>query len=253
MRVVLAVLFVVGCAQGGRTNLASDGDITPLDGTIEQPVDAMADAKPPADAAPPVDAPPPIDAAPPVDAPPAQMPDAYQCTVMSRQLLVNPVLDLDANGTGWTQVNIDNMYPVITAQGFAAQTAPYKAWMGGFEAPLGQTVTDMLYQDVQVPMGTTMLRLTGYYAVGTQETGTTVYDTGQLALVQTNGTPIEVVLSLNNTTTTGSAWVAIDRSFANAASLSGQTVRLRMISSNDDSFVTNYFFDSYALTATYCQ
>ena len=246
MRVLAPVLLPVGCASG-RTNVApEDGDIVSPDGTNEIPADAPADAK----IAPP-DAPLMADAMVPVDAPPIVMPDAYQCTVMSVQLLANPALDLTPVGTSWVQQNIDNAYPIITSDGFAAQSAPYKAWMGGFVAPTaGGSVTDVMYQDVTIPAGTTQLRLTGVYVVGTQETGTTVYDTGQVGLTQTNGTPIETALALNNTTTVG-AWTALDKVFA--GNLSGQTVRLRFTSTNDDSFVTNFFFDTLALTATYCQ
>ena len=57
-------------------------------------------------------------------------------------------------------------------------------------------------------------------------------------------------IALNNTTTVG-AWTALDKVFA--GNLSGQTIRLRFTSTNDDSFVTNFFFDTLALTATYCQ
>jgi hypothetical protein len=249
MRALAAVVLLVGCASG-RTNVApEDGDVTPLpDGSLEIPADAAADAKPQ-----PVDAPPmPMpDAMIPADAPPATPADAPPCQVMTRQLLTNPVLDLNPSGMGWVQVNIDNAYPIITSDGFAAQSAPYKAWMGGFVAPnLGGTVTDVLYQDVTVPMGTTQLRLTGYYAVGTQETGTIVYDTGQVGLTQTNGTPIETAIALSNVTAVGT-WTTLDKIFT--PNLSGQTIRLRFTSTNDDSFVTNFFFDTLALTATYCQ
>jgi hypothetical protein len=239
----LAALLLAGCASGQATVTPVDADTTtPLDGTIEGVVDARVDAKvtPPVDA--PVDAPP--------DAPMVTPPDAYQCQTMMRQLLVNPVFDLTPSGTGWVQQNIDNAYPIITDQdGITEHSAPYKAWLGGFEAPVA-TVTDVLYQDVSVPAGTTQLRLTGYYAVGTQETGTSVYDTAQLGLTQTDGTPIETVLSLSNTTP-ASTWTPIDYTFT--ANLSGQTVRLRMTSTNDFSLVTNFFFDTLALTATYCQ
>jgi hypothetical protein len=123
--------------------------------------------------------------------------------------------------------------------------------MGGFVAPTaGTSVTDVLYQDVAVPMGTTQLRLTGYYLIGTQEPDPIAYDSAQVALTQTNGTPIEVALSLNNTTA-AATWTPLDKVFT--ANLSGQTVRLRFTSSNDDAFNTNFFFDTLALTATYCQ
>lgn len=211
----------------------------------------MVDAKP-------IDAPPPPpDAAPdaPMAMPPdAGMPDAYQCTVMTRQLLLNPVFDLTPMGVNWVMQNIDNAYPVITDQdGIVEHSAPYKAWMGGFEAPnLGQTVSDGLYQDVTIPMGTTMLVLTGVYEVRTGETGTTVYDTAQVALTQTNGTPIQTALSLSNAAPT-TAWTPLSKTFTNPAALSGQTVRLRFVSSNDDSFPTSFYYDTLALTATFCQ
>src|SRR5665647_2417767 len=77
-----------------------------------------------------------------IDAPP----DA--CVPVVTQVLVNPVLDLAPVGTGWTQVVIDPAYPLITGDGtLAPHSAPYKAWLGGIEAP-SSTVTDILYQDV---------------------------------------------------------------------------------------------------------
>jgi hypothetical protein len=243
----LAAFLLVGCASGQTTLTPVDADTSvPRDGTIEAPADAAVDAK----VTPPVDAKP-IDA-PPIDAPMVTPPDAYQCQVMTRQLLVNPALDLNPSGMGWVQQNIDNMYPIITDQdGIPEHSPPFKAWTGGFVAPTaGGSVSDVLYQDVTIPMNTTMLRLTGYYEVRTGESGSTVYDTAQVGLTQTDGTPIETALALSNAAPT-TAWTAFDKTFT--ANLSGQTVRLRFTSSNDDSFATSFYFDTLALTATYCQ
>lgn len=198
-----------------------------------------------------IDTPPPIDAPAP-DAVPDAMPDAFVCVPVTTQLLVNPSFDLTPMGTGWTQTPIDVAFPPITDQdGPAEHSAPYKVWMGGFEAPAGGTVTDIAYQDVVVPANTTSLVLTGFYIVGTQEsaTATTAFDTGSLAITQTDGTQIVAVNSFSNLTTVA-AWTAIN--FTVPQNLSGQTIRLRMTSSNDDSFVTNFFFDSFALNATHC-
>ncbi len=245
-----AALILVGCASGQQAVVPMDGDVTePVDGSGSQEIPPDA-AKIPIDAKP-IDAPPP-----PADAPPVTPPaDAPPCQVMTRQLLLNPVFDLTPIGTNWTQVNIDNAAPIITSDGqLAAQSAPYKAWMGGL-AGIDKGVsslTDQLYQDVAIPANTTMLKLTGYYVVGTTETTTAnVYDTAQLGLVQTNGTPIETALSLNNLTVTGATWTAINKTFT--TNLSGQTVRLRATSTNDITNHSNFFFDSLALTATYCQ
>jgi hypothetical protein len=178
-------------------------------------------------------------------------PDA--CVPIASQLLLNPVLDLTPMGTNWQQTPIDVAFPLITDQdGPAEHSAPYKAWLGGFVAPTaGGTVTDVLWQDVAIPAGTTLLTLSYYYIIGTQEsaTATTAFDTASVAITQTNGTVIANVNSFSNLTPVG-AWTAIN--FTVPQNLSGQTIRLRLTSSNDDSFTTNFFFDSFALTATHC-
>jgi len=256
MKRALWAFVLAGCASGSTAQQQQDAPLgggddakVYLDAPIQEIPDAAIDAAPHIDA--PIDAP--IDARP--DAPPDARPiDAPidACVPVTTELLVNPVFDLNPAGTGWVQVPIDPTYPPITSDGFAAHTAPYKVWEGGItgEDEGTASVTDQVYQDVAIPPGTTQLVLTGYYVVGTNETGSTIYDTGSLALLQTNGTPIESVLSLNNTTNTGSVWTSFSHTFA--GNLSGQTVRLRMTSTNDVTNATNFFFDTFSLKATHC-
>jgi hypothetical protein len=172
------------------------------------------------------------------------------CVPLTTELLANPVFDVTP--VAWTQQPIDPLYPDITGDGFTAQSAPYKVWLGGFT---GQqkgvlSVTDVVYQNVVVPAGTTQLVLTGYYAGGTAETSTTTaYDTAALGLTQTNGTPIESVLALSNLSHVAT-WTAFSHTFT--ANVAGQTVRLRMTSTNDYTNLTNFFFDTFSLKATHC-
>lgn len=225
MRVVLMSLLVAGaCARGGP-GIAEDGAVV-VDG---KPVESFPDARP--------------DARP--DAPPDAPPDA--CIPVVTQLLQNPAYDLTPQGTGWQEQIIQAGYPLITSQdGVAEHSAPYKAWLGGFT---GNAVTDVLYQDVTIPPATTQLVLSGYYDVRSSETTTTtVYDTGSLGLTQTNGTPIVTILALSNLTTK-TTWTLFTHTFAQ--NLSGQTVRLRMTSSNDSSLASSFFFDTFTLTATH--
>jgi hypothetical protein len=243
MKCALLLVAAAGCASGGSA-LQDDANL-PVDSTdIDAPkaIDAFV---------PPIDTPPPIDAMP--DASPDAAPDAFVCTPVTTQLLANPSLDLTPMGTGWMQTPIDAAFPPITDQdGAPEQSAPYKVWLGGFIAPTtGGTVTDIVYQDVVVPANTTQLVLTGYYLVATQEsaTATTAFDTGSLAITQTDGTQIAGIYSFSNLTPFA-AWTAIN--YTVPQNLSGQTIRLRMTSSNDDSFVTNFYFDSFALNATHC-
>ena len=240
-RVSWAVLLM-GCASGRANDQASDADVGHpqdakvwLDGHIEPQPDAA--MHPPSDAS--VDAPKPL--------------DAYVCTVHTQQLLLNPVLDLAPAGTNWVMQNIDAAYPVVTGDGvIGAQSAPYKAWMGGITGTDENTssVTDALYQDVAVPAGTTSLVFTGYYDVRTSETGTTVYDRGDVSLLKTDGTPLETIKTLDNTAPT-TGWTAFNKTFT--GNYSNQTVRLRFTTTNDIINATSFYFDTFALTATYCQ
>ena len=113
------------------------------------------------------------------------------------------------------------------------------------------SVTDVLYQDVAIPAGTTSLVLTGQYWVVTGEdpADTNTYDTASIGFTQTNGTPIVTVNSFSNVTPT-TAWTQIN--FTVPQNLSGQTIRLRMTSSNDFLNATSFYFDTLALNATHC-
>ena len=235
----LLALAVAGCASGSAQGVPDASQGHPADAKIY--LDS-------ANVEPTPDAPP--DAARPIDAPPPPPPDAG-CTPHTTELLGNPAFDLAPMGTKWTEQEIDTTYPIITADtGLNPHTAPYRAWMGGFSGDQGYSnLTDMLYQDVTVPAGTTQLVLTGYYAVATAETGSTVYDTGSVDLIQTNGSPIEPILSLTNATVAGS-WTQVSHTFT--TDVSGQTVRLRFTTTNDITNPTSFYFDTLSLKATHC-
>ncbi len=255
---LVALLVAAGCARGS-TGVGQDDANPGIDAKEVDAPSQLPDAFVPQDA--------PLDAFVQLDAPPDAMADAMvdaaidapavvdappdACVPVTTQILVNPVFDLTPVGTGWTQTVIDPMYPLITDQdGVVEQTAPYKAWLGGIVAPSG-SVTDLLYQDVAIPAGTTQLVLTGFYEVRSSEsvTDTNVYDTASLAVTQTTGTLIVTVNSFSNRTPT-TTWTAINHTFAQ--NLSGQTIRLRMTSSNDFLNATSFYFDSLALNATHC-
>jgi hypothetical protein len=249
MKRALYAVVLAGCASGSTPLAQQDappGGIDAkvfLDAPIDGRVDAAIDAAPHIDAR--IDAP--VDAAPHIDAP------IDACVPMTTELLANPAFDLPPVGTGWTEVLIDPAGPIIGNAGFAAQTAPYKAWMGGYAGQDESTssVTDQLYQDFIVPAGTTQLVLTGYYAIGTTEDpNDAVYDTESFDLIQTNGTPIENIQSVSNLTITGNAWVAFSHTFTSIPA--GQTVRLRITSTNDIINASSFLYDTLSLKATHC-
>lgn len=227
---VSAAGLVTGCASAGSS--------------LDEPVDASTTPTTDAPSTPTVDAPitPNIDApiTPPIDAP-------AQCTVMTRNLLTNPSFDATPIGTGWVQAPIDPLYPIITADGTLVQSAPNKAWMAGLARA---NANDTLHQDVTVPAGTTALALTGYYEIRTQELGGTVYDRAKIELVQTGGALIQEAFNKGNPNAT-TAFTALQFTFAMPHA--GETLRLRLSTASDSTYTTSFYFDSLALTATYCQ
>jgi hypothetical protein len=176
----------------------------------------------------------------------APPPDA--CVPQITQLIVNAAFDEMPAGKGWTQTLIDADSPLVTdADGVTEQTPALKAWLGGIEAPLGATVKDTIVQDVVIPANTTSLVLTGFYDVRTGELGTTAFDTAKLVVTKTDGTTIATVLSLSNLTAK-TTWTTFAHAFSQ--NLSGQTVRIRITSTNDELDPTSFFFDSMSLLAT---
>jgi hypothetical protein len=178
----------------------------------------------------------------------------------STELLANPALDLDPMGVGWTQNPIQNVpggpFPIITSDdGAVEQSAPYKIWLGGITggdtSPTQASVTDQVFQDFVVPANTTQLVLTGFVQVGTQEDNSLgfAFDSADVSLIQTNGTPIEDVGGVTNLDA-GTTWIQFTHTFT--ANVSGQTVRLRFTSTNDDSFATSFYFDTLSVQATHC-
>jgi hypothetical protein len=242
----VAVLSLAACASGGTKPQFGDEDAP---NPPPPPIDAQDEfADAPAPDAPSPDAPPP----PPPDAaviPPDMPPDA--CVPVTTQQLVNPALDLVPDGVGWTQVPLPNLpggpYPLITADGLAPVSAPNKAWFGGAagfdcEPPTTSNIVDQLFQDIAIPPGTTEIKITGFFANGTTETGTTVFDTFTLDVIKLDGTPITNVLTMNNTVLVNT-FTAFTKTF-DATSIAGQTVRLRGTSTNDFLNHSNFFLDS---------
>jgi hypothetical protein len=183
---------------------------------------------------------------------PSEDAGAPGCATQATQLLANPSFDQFPDGTGWTQALIASDSPLITdADGVVEHTPPFKAWLGGIEAPIGATVKDWLVQDVTIPANTTQLVLTGVYDVRTSEAATTTeYDTAKLVITELDGTTIAVVLALSNATPK-SAWTTFLHTFTQ--DLSGKKVRLRITSTNDELDPTSFYVDSLALTAMHCK
>lgn len=233
-------LLLVGCATGANNDGGNDGDNT--DAT-DNPGDP--DARATADSAG-------IDATP--DARPDAMPDAA-CVPATVQLLANNAFDLAPVGTMWNQdLLIDPTYPLITGDdGVVEDTAPYKAWLGGF-TDIDFPADDAMYQDIAIPASTTALTLTYKYQVATSETGSTAYDGAWIDLNNTADTLLAEVKALDNTMPTTS-WIAMTYAVPAGVitQVAGGTLRLRISSSNDVSNATSFYVDTMSLTADVCE
>lgn len=202
-----------------------------------------------------------------VDAPPGSNPDAKTdgppitggdasvdspgpCTPMTVNLLTNGNFETMPLATGWTETRIQNE-PIVRTDGtIVAQSGSVRAWLGGVLGDLGTPAADALYQDVAVPASATNITITGYYDVRTGETGTAQYDKATFAIASTGGAVLETVQALSNAAPTTS-WTQLTHPVT--AAIAGQTVRLRLSSTNDFTAATSFYFDTLALTATVCQ
>ncbi len=252
MRLLLGVpLLLFGCAAGGRPDQGVPTDApVPDSPPNEVPQDTMpvlADSQPPDTL--------PLDSAVVVpDTMPDTTPDA--CVAVVTEILANPALDLTPAGTGWTEVPIQNLpggpFPIITSDGLIS-SAPLAAWFGGASGedvtPAASSVTDQLFQDVTFPADATTFEVSGLQAVGGIESTTVVFDTFTLDVLETNGTLIENVMTLNNTQP-NAAFTAFTKTLS--SNLAGRTVRLRATSRNDIDLHTNFFIDNLSFKATFC-
>jgi hypothetical protein len=168
------------------------------------------------------------------------------CNSTPSDLLANGSFDGSPAGTGWTAMPIDPASPIVgTDTGVATPQSPT---MYAFLAGYPQAKSDSIYQDVAIPANATALQITGFYAVKTNEPGG-AYDKSNVEIVTTTGTVLETILSTSNKNV---GWTALDKTITNLAAMKGQTVRLRMTSTSDDSYATGFGYDTLKLLVT-CQ
>ena len=156
----------------------------------------------------------------------------------SPQLLANG--NFDAGPTShWVQAS---EFPLIVGIGdlpILPHTSPYAAWLGGLESKI-----DSLYQAIAVPVQAGQLTISGRLWIATQESAS-VFDTFNLSIRSTGNALLETPLVRSNLDSVES-WVPFQVSAA--GNYAGSTVRLHLTSTNDSSFVTNFFVDTLSVT-----
>jgi hypothetical protein len=210
--------MLAACAKGGEMSQSADASITRLDSSGGNIDSSLAG----------------------IDAPTG-------CTATN--VLANGSFDVgDANWTATPIMPTDAIISTAAADGgLDPQSPEYRVWLGGYEAA-PENNQDSLVQDVMIPAGTVSLEFTGYHYVETEEPDADAFDTSDVLLLNGN----QVIETLghfdDNGATTG--WEPFTKTITQ--NLAGQTVRIKLLSAGDGLYVTNFFYDTFALSAKPC-
>lgn len=155
-------------------------------------------------------------------------------------------------GNGGFEAGPANPSPWVI-QGSVISTNLSKAHDGHCFLSLGgaTTWTDAAYQTVSIPAGITSGRLSFYYSINTSDDPSAAYDHLSAVLVDTNGNTLATLGNWSNVDAdqgTGSAYyhyLTFD-----VLSYAGQTVRLKFMSDNDDSYPTSLLIDDVSIVTT---
>ncbi len=152
------------------------------------------------------------------------------------QLFANP--GFESGVTGWSQTP----GVIDSSTGRPARTGSWKAWLDGY----GTSHTDTLSQTVAVPSAAASATLSFWLRVDTAETGSIVYDTLRVQVLNTSGGVLATLATYSNV---GATATYGQKSF-NLSAYRGQTVTIRFDGTEDSSLQTSFVIDDTALTTT---
>ena len=147
-------------------------------------------------------------------------------------VLANP--GFESGRTAWTESSSAGYALIGTDR---PRTGSYGAWLGGYNA-----ATESISQVLTVPSSGT---LSFWWRVESSETGTTVYDTLDVQLLNpSTGGVLTTVQRISN----ASAKNTWTQSTLSIAGYAGQSVRLRFLVRTDSSLATSFFLDDTSLS-----
>jgi len=160
---------------------------------------------------------------------------ATPTTTVSQQLLLNP--GFESGAVNWTATAgvIDN------STGEAPHAGSWKAWLDGY----GRTHTDSIYQQVAIPSGVNSATLTLWLHIDSAETTTSVqYDKLQIQIRNSSNTVLATLGTFSNLNK-GSGYSQLTY---NLNAYKGQTIRVYLTATEDNSLQTSFVVDDFALT-----
>ena len=157
------------------------------------------------------------------------------CT--AAQLLGNPGFETGTASpwTASTQVIADNSKE-------PPHSGKWDAWLDGF----GKTTTDILSQSVALPAGCSNYTFSYWLHIDTAETGTKVFDTMTVQVLNSSGSVLSTLASYSNV----NAAAGYSQKSFSLASFAGQTVTLKFTGSEDSELQTSFVVDDTAVNVS---
>jgi hypothetical protein len=146
--------------------------------------------------------------------------------------------DFEQGPVAWAQTASDGAQLIVSE--------PTQARAGSFDARLGgsDSATHVLYQDIAIPANATTATLRFWRRIASEESGSTIYDRLEVALVNpSGGAALATLVSLSNANA-GTTWV--EHTF-DVTAHKGRTVRLRFTATCDGSYPTTFRIDDVSL------
>ena len=137
---------------------------------------------------------------------------------------------------GWT----GTAGPITSSASRPARTGSWKAWLGGN----GSTSTETIQQTVTIPSTVTAATLSFWLRTDTAESGSTVYDTMRVQVV--DGATTSTLATYSNV---GTNATYTQKSF-NLTAYQGKTVTVKLLASEDSSLQTSFVVDDTSLATS---
>ena len=140
------------------------------------------------------------------------------------------------NGVGWVQT--DGFYDIITNDSetyMEIHSGSWGSWFGG-----ETEYTDEHYQQVTISPNATVVTLSYYYCIETEEDDDDEYDFLDIYINST------LLTYYSNLDETGSSWYYAT---FDLAAYNGTTINLYFCSDNDDVYITSFYIDDVSLKA----
>ncbi len=149
-------------------------------------------------------------------------------------LLANP--GFESGAVSWT----GSSGPITNNTGRPARTGSWKLWLGGN----GSTATETIQQSVAIPASATAATLSFWLRTDTAESGSTVYDTMRVQVV--DGATTTTLATYSNV---GTSATYAQKSFSMTA-YKGRTVTVKFLASEDSSLQTSFVVDDTSLATS---